>query len=240
MVGVNGNAFIIPIRSAARSKIALTNCVFRSASGPNQRVPVVEADLAPGFEQITALGEFFAGEKFQLGDGGFVGGDVFGFQIEDVNDAEVNFADFVGIIVQQGHDPLRMFAADFEFLVHFAFHTGVVGIAFQRGLFGVFGVNVATDAQAPLGGEALFAALFAADVMQQFPPAMEQRVRDDLLVGRIVFSVVPEEEKVVFRVQEAGQIMVHVGGQSLKGTQLIKEGATDDKNTFVVIRHGAA
>ena len=51
-----------------------------------------------------------------------------------------------------------------------------------------------------IGGEPLLSALFAADVVEQFPPAMEERVGNDLFVRWIIFRVVAQQEEIILHV----------------------------------------
>ena len=99
--------------------------------------------------------------------------------------AEMDLADFVGVIIEECDDALLVGAAELEFLVHFAFDTREVGVALQRCLLGVLGIDVPADPQAAFGGEPLFTALLAAHIMQQPSLAVEERVGNDLLVRRV-------------------------------------------------------
>jgi hypothetical protein len=131
---------------------------------------------------VAASGEGFEGEEGEVGDGCFVGGDVRGGQVEEVDDADVDLADVVGVVVDEGDDILGEGRVDDEFLVHFAFDAGHVGIFFEGGLGGVFGVDVAADAEGAFGGEAFFAAFGAPNVVEEVAVVVEEGVGDDLLM----------------------------------------------------------
>src|SRR4051812_16189116 len=90
-------------------------CRRRSArrSGSQQGV---DADLRPGFELVAEVADAGQGEELGVGEAGLAGGDGGLFQVVEVDDAEVDAADRVGVVVDQADAADRAFAPDVHLL----------------------------------------------------------------------------------------------------------------------------
>ena len=193
---------------------------------------VLHAMGGPRFQDIVGL-EVFEGLEGELGDGSFVGGDVFGVEVEEVDDAEMDAADRVTVIVDEANDALGVIVGDVKFFVDFAFDARHVEVTFERGHLFVLGVDVAADADGTPGGEALLAGFAAADVAQEASLVVKNGVGDDLLVARVVFGEVALEKEVVLGVEDEGEVVVGVGIEAVEVSEFVEEAAFDDEDFFV-------
>ncbi len=64
--------------------------------------------------------------------------------------------------------------------------------------------------------------------MQNFVRKHKQRVRNDLFVGGIVFSLSARQEEIVPARQQRAQIFLRIEFQSVKTSQLVEEIAPND------------
>jgi len=206
-----------------------------SARG-EEAVEVVEADLGPGLHVGATGFELGAVEELEFGDHGLAFFDGIGLEVEDVDDAEVDAADGVGVVVEEGDDVVGEGGADAEFLVDLAFDGGVVGVGVHGEEAFIVVVHVAADADGAFGGEALFAGLFAADVVEDASLVGEEDVGDDLFEGLVRFCGAACGEEVVAAVLEGREVAVDVEIEALKGAELVEEGTSDDENHFFL--HG--
>src|SRR4051794_12362523 len=105
-------------------------CRHRSTrcAGPQQGV---DADLRPGFELLAEVADAGQGEELGVGEAVLAGGDGGPSQVVEVDDAEVDAADRVGVVVDQADAADRAFAPDVNLLVELATQGDLVGV--ERG-----------------------------------------------------------------------------------------------------------
>lgn len=61
----------------------------------------IDTAAGPGFKSVVEVAtEFFEAGEREIGDGVFVGGDIIVFQVDHVDDAEVDLADVVGVVIE--------------------------------------------------------------------------------------------------------------------------------------------
>jgi hypothetical protein len=199
---------------------------------------VVETNGTPGFEFITPEFKIVAGEEFEAGDGRLIGRHVFAVEIEEVDHPNVDLADFTGIVVDEGDDALAVGGIEEKFLVHFAFHSGEIGILFHGGLRRILRIDMPADAKRALVRETLLPALPSAHIVKEPSIAVEKRIGNDLLVPRVLLRVITGEEVVVLRIEKGGKVTVYLRREPLKGPDGVKKRTGYDKNTFVGPAHG--
>ena len=205
--------------------------------------------MGPGFELVEPLEDFVhgleAGVKhvcFAWGDAGF--GDV-----AEVDDAEVDAADWGFIVVDQADDGFVVGGVDGDFFGELALHAGAVdvvgvegvvaGAAFAgvvRGLY-VVGGDVAADADAKFGVEAGFAHAAAALVLEDVDRALvvgpaEEDVGDELLEAGVFFHAAAGQVLDLVAFEEARQVAGDFGGEALEVAELVEEGGGDDEDAF--------
>ncbi len=194
---------------------------------------MVDAELAPRFQRILPLAEFGDGEEAGFGDDALAFAGFFFREPENVDDAEVDFADFVRVVVEQRDDVVRVGCFDEHFLRHLALDGGVVGVAVEGKKALVAVVHVAADAHAAFGDEALFAGFFAANVVEYGVARDDEDVGDDLLEVGVRLGGLARGEEVVFASEERGEIAVHVEAEPLKHAELLDERTAHDHDIFV-------
>ena len=197
----------------------------------------------PGFEVGVEFSfEFGGGAEGEFGKGVFVGSDVIVFEFDEVDDTEVDLADFVAVVIEEADDFLGEASAELELLANLAFDPGVIGCLtdMPKVVFAfVDGVDMATDADGTLGVEAAFAPGFSADIVEVSSIVMEDGVGDDLLVGGVGLCGFAIHEKIVFGVENLGKIVIDIGADALEITEVIEQAAWDDEDFFsVVFAHG--
>lgn len=196
----------------------------------------------PRFEFGEELAkEIVFGLEGEVGKGVFVGGDVICFEFEEVDDAEVDLADGVGVVVDEPDDGVGVVAVDVELFVDFAFDGSEVGGLSEVFFAGVHGVDMAADAEGALGVEAGFAGGFSTGVVEVAPLVVEDAVGDELFVGGVVFGDGAVHEEVVGGVEEGLDVVVRVAVEAFERAELVEEAAGDDEDFFAcVFGHGAS
>ena len=195
---------------------------------------MADAVLGPGFEAVeegaVEFGEFGEGE---VGEGVFAGVDGLTLDLDEVDDAEVDLADGIGVVVEEGDDAVGVGEVEDEFLVEFAFDGGAVGVGAGAAFAGVDRVDVAADADGAEGVEAGLAAGFAAGVVEDAGAGADDAVGDELLVGGVFLGGGAVHEEVVGGVEQRGDGGVEeIGFQALEGAEGIEDGAGDDEDLF--------
>ena len=107
-----------------------------------------------------------------------------------MDDPEVDLADRVGFVVEQGDDLLGGRGGEGEFFVKFAGHGGMIGVRACAAAAGIDRIDVPADADGDLGMEPAFAAGLAAGVVEDLIAAAEDARLRFALAG--LFLVHPE------------------------------------------------
>ena len=105
--------------------------------------------------------------------------------------AEVDTADFVGIVVEQGDDAVGVFCINDDFFGDFAFDGGKVGvvkIGIEQGHI-IGWIYMATDTDGAKSDEACFACAFSPDVAEEFTAVTYEDVGDELFLGGVFFGL---------------------------------------------------
>ena len=200
-----------------------------------------DAVLRPGFEVLEiGAGEGFQGDEGEIGQRGLAGGGGFIGQVDEVDDAEMDAADVVGFVVEEGDDAVGVWALEDQFFVDFAADGGVVGVGAGAAFAGIDRVDVAADADGAFGVEAAFAAGLAAGVAEQVVAAAEEAVGDELFVARVLFGGGAIHEEVVGGVEQFGHGLVQiVGSGAFEGPDFLQPRPGHDQHLFAcVFRHG--
>jgi len=196
-------------------------------------VEVVEADLGPGLELVAASAELGGGEEGEVGDQGFVFFDGGVVEVEDVDDAEMDLAYVVGVVVEKGYDAVAEGGGDFELFAGLAADALEVGGVVEGEEAFVLVVHVAADADGAFADEALLAALFAADVMEDGAAVEEEDVGDDLLEGGVGLGGSAGGEEVILAGEEDGEVTVYLEVEAVPdGAEGFEGLAADDEDVF--------
>jgi hypothetical protein len=161
---------------------------------------MVQADLGPTFELVPLCCELSGVEELEFCDHRLAFFDGIGGKFKDVDDAEVNTADFVGVVIEQGDHPILVGGMEAEFLIDFAFDRGLVGQGVQSEESLIVIVHVAADPDGAFGHEALFSRFFASDVVEYPASVDEKYVGDDLFKFLVGFGRSALGEEVVLPV----------------------------------------
>ena len=121
------------------------------------------------------LGE---GLEAALEDVGFAGADGGIFYVKQVDDAQVDAADFGLVVVYQADAFGRVGREDFDFFGQFAAHAFFVGRGVEAGI-GVDGGDVPADAHAALAVQSAFAHARAAGVLEDVQVFFRVGIRKD-------------------------------------------------------------
>ena len=148
-----------------------------------------------------------------------------------MHDAKVHVTDFGGVVIKKATMRSSNAVSIVDFFFHFALNAGAIGgfVPGEERLIGV--VHVAADADRPFGNQALFPCLLTADVMQHRVAMGDQRVGDDLLVGRIVLRLGRAGGRNCFRAKGCAADIFRLEVQSVKTSELVEE-AAPMTNTF--------
>lgn len=193
---------------------------------------MLHTDARPGFQIVGSSGEFLEGGEVQILNGVLVGADFIMVEIKEMDDAEVDLADFVGVVVNETDDLLSVIAFEYQLFDDLTFHAVEVG-GFGEGILAFIDrIDVTADADALLGVEAFFTGLSAAGVNEIFPLMMEDGVGDDLFMGRVQLGVRAGQEEIASGSEDGVQIAFGVRLEALEGTQFIKQRAGNDKDVF--------
>src|SRR4029078_4903500 len=151
----------------------------------------VQHELRPGLE-LGGLGDQF-GQRSEtgFGDGVLAGVDARRFQIEEVNDAEMDAADGRSVVVDEAKEALLPPPPYFDLLEEFAAHPGLVSIesgiggAGRRGRRSILFANVTPNADRAKRLQPLLRAARTASVVEEIGPTAEHDVGDELLEVRV-------------------------------------------------------
>ncbi len=77
---------------------------FISGARFEQAVELRQAKLRPSFHGLAPRLQFLPIQKAEIGDHRLAFAHLFGFEVEDMDDAEVDAAHFVRVVVQQRRD----------------------------------------------------------------------------------------------------------------------------------------
>jgi hypothetical protein len=165
-------------------------------------------------------------------NGVFVGLDVVIFEVEDVDDTEVDGTDFVGVVIDEADDALGVAAGKDQFFGDLT----VDGVEIERATEAVMGfvdgVDVAADADAAFGVEAFFAGGTAAGVAEVAAVVVEEGVGDELFVGGVEFGGGALHEEIGAWGEDGGEVAFGVGVETLEAAEFIEEGAGNDEDVF--------
>ena len=100
---------------------------------------------------VAARLQFREGEELKVADGVFAREDAGGFDVDQVDDAEVDAADVVAVVVEEGDGALAVVAGDGEFLVEFPFDGAAVGCFVEVGGVRVAVIDVSADSEGKFG-----------------------------------------------------------------------------------------
>lgn len=170
--------------------------------------------------------------ELQFLDGVLVGGDVIAAEIKEVYDAEVDAADLVRIVIDKADDGLGVGSADAEFFGDFALDAVEVEGFSQAVVSLIDGVDVPANANAALCDESLLSGGSAACVAEVATVVVKDRIRDELLVRRVLLRSGTLHEKVCSWGEDRVQVTIRIRLKALEGAELIKERAGDDENVF--------
>ena len=176
----------------------------------------IHTDGGPGFEPVVEWAcELIEGVEAHVGQFLFEGGDDIAVELEAVDDAEVDGADFVRIIIDDGVKLLGGVAGEGDFLADFSFHSCEVGgdVICKP----VDGVDVTADAQGHFVVQSGFTAFFSAGVGEDFSLVAEDGVGDDLLVAGALFSDIAVQVVSHPGLQESVEIILRVEAHSIEG-----------------------
>jgi hypothetical protein len=167
------------------------------ASSPGQfSGEMPDAVLRPRFQSLEQrAGKFVERGKPKLGKRVFAGGDDVVIEVDQVDDAKVDLADRIGVVVEQGDHALLVTARQVEFFLDLTLDRRLVSARTGFAGTGVDGIHVAADTDGNLRVQPVFAAGFAAGVVKDAVAVSEHAIGDELLVGRILlgFGAVHEE-----------------------------------------------
>lgn len=168
----------------------------------------------------------------QILNGVLVGADLIMVEIKEMDDSEVDLADFVGVVVDESDDFLGVIALEHQFFHDFTFDAVEIG-GFGEGVFAFIDrIDVTADADALLGVEAFFTGFSATGVNEVFPLMMKDGVGDDLLVGGVKLGVGAGKKEISAGGEDGVQVAFGFRLEALEGTQFIKQCAGDDKDVF--------
>lgn len=193
---------------------------------------MLDADSGPSFQLVDVGDEFFESAEVKILESFFVGFDVVGVEVEEVDEAEMDLADFIRVVVDEANHLLGMAAVDDEFLFELAFDGVEVGGG-AEGVFAlVVGVDMTADADALFGVKAFLTRFAATGVNEVAALVMENVVGDDLFVGRIEFGGRARKEEVGTGGQHGVEVAGDVGLKSFERPEFVEQGAGDDENVF--------
>ena len=165
-------------------------------------------------------------------DGIFARADIRGIHLDKVDNTEMDPADFIAVVIKQGNGPLAVGSRNFQLLVQLALDGAAVS-----GLVEVLGVrvaviDVAADTDGHFGMEAGFAAGLSPRVAEDPIAAPDNKVGDELFVGRILLGRGAREEEVAARVEEGGHVAVRLEAESFERAQFFENPARHHENVF--------
>jgi hypothetical protein len=146
--------------------------------------------------------------------------------------AEMDAADFRGIIVDEGYRTFAESTPEAKLLADFAFHRVVVGglIEMEKVFIGV--IDVATDADGGFRYESLLAGFCSPCVVKDSIAVHENRVRNDLLERGVLFRRRSRNKKIVLFEKKSGKVILHSWAQALEASQFVKKISSYDQHLF--------
>ena len=146
-----------------------------------------------------------------------------------MNNAQVDPADIVGVVIQQPGHLLAETRLDRNLLIEFPFHPGQVGLL---GTVPIQRRDVTTHSDRLFRVQARFALLCPASVMKDRILAAKDAVRDELFVTGILLSIRSGKVQRVCRIQQRFQIPLDIGVEALENPDLMKQQRGDDQYMF--------
>lgn len=146
-----------------------------------------DEEAGPSFEEVGLGAEGGEVEEGEVGKGGFARADFVGGEFDEVDDAEVDLADIVGVIIEQGEESGGVGAGEVNFLGQLAFDGPLIHGEIDRAMEAVVFVDMPSDADGGFGHEAFFAGAAATEVAEDAALVAEDAVGDDLFEAGVVF-----------------------------------------------------
>jgi hypothetical protein len=186
---------------------------------------MLDAVLRPGLQAFEEWStQFLKGGERELRKRVFAGEDFVVLQFNEVDDAKMDLADGIGVVVDEGDDGLRVAAIEVKFLGQFTGNCSVVGGSAGATVAGVHRIDVAADADGDLGVKAALPTRAAASVMKNAVAVADHAVSDELLVGRVFFSCGAVHEEVVRRIEKAiHRVLDTLGAEAMKDPGFLKQ-----------------
>jgi len=181
-----------------------------------QTVQRIDAELRPCLEIVAEGDELVPGLEGKVRDHRFA---LLNFRLgetEDVDNSQMDLADFRRVVVQERDNPVLEWRVDLDFLVHLALNTGAISLLVPREKRFIGVVHVTADTDRTFCDQALFTGLLAADVMQDRIAVRDQRVGNDLLMGRVIFRLGPRQKEIVPARENGAQIFLRLEIQAVK------------------------
>jgi len=211
------------------------------ASSPGQfSGEMPDAVLRPRFQSFEQrAGKLVERGKPKLGQRVLAGGHGVTIEVDQVDNAEVDLADRIRVVVEQGDHALLVAAGEVEFLLDLAVDGGLVGVRAGLAVAGVDRVDMAADADGNFRVEPAFAAGFAAGVVEDAVAVAEDAVGDELLVRRVLLGLGAVHEEMVRRIEQP----LHRGldtlrQQTMEGPDLLQQRARHHQHLLTgVFRH---
>jgi hypothetical protein len=96
---------------------------------------------------------------------------------------------------------------------------------------------VTADSDRAFRDQALFAGFFAADVVSDFVLKRDERVRNDLFVGRIDLSFCAREKEILSTREKRIEIFLRLEVEAVKSPKFVEQAAPDDEHVFLSRLH---
>ena len=162
--------------------------------------------------------------KRKIGQGVFTRGNGVGFEIDQVHNAQMDFAHRIGVVVKQADDALTLTTWKFKLFIKFARNGGVVDLRPRTTAVGIDGVDVTADTDGNFRMQSAFAAGFSASVMQDAFTVTKDTIGNELLERRIILGLGAIHEKMIRRIEQLLHRRVHaVGAKSFKNPELLEQ-----------------
>ena len=145
-----------------------------------------------------------------------------------MDNAEMNSSHLRGLIVQQGDDAFNVGRRQLYLLVHLASRGLTVHLVVRRKEAPVGGLNVPSHSdrthvlQPRLGGA------FPPHILKHGIPVSKDHVGNQLFVSDVLFGFVPFHELIIRRIQQDGEIPLHVEVVPLEPTDPVQQGSRED------------
>src|SRR5690606_9163828 len=103
-----------------------------------------------------------------------------GFQLHEVDDAEMHLADRIRVVVEQGDDAVAGFSRQVQLFLDFPGNGGEIGGHAAAAFLHVHGIHVAAHTYGDFRVQAAFPARFSPRVVQHAVAVAEHAIGDDL------------------------------------------------------------